>query len=50
MKKARYNSFDKGAGQDFEKEKLFLENQIVIVSEVSEPSGTGDKQKLWEQL
>jgi hypothetical protein len=31
MEKARHNSFDKGAGQDFEKKKLSLENMRVTV-------------------
>ncbi len=50
MKKARYSSFDKGRGKDFEKGKLTLEMLCSIASELGEPKLTSGKQEKLEQL
>ena len=50
MRKKRYESFDKGAGKDFEKGKLTLEKLRDIASEIGEPATRSGKQELYEQL
>ena len=50
MRKRRYESFDKGAGNDFEKGKLTIENLRDIALEVGEPVTRSGKQELFEQL
>ena len=50
MRKKRYESFDKGAGKDFEKGKLTLAKLRDIASELGEPESRSGKQELYEQL
>ena len=50
MRKKRYESFDKGAGKDFEKGNLTLEKLRDIASETGEPDTRSGKQELYEQL
>jgi xylose isomerase len=50
FRKARYESFDKGAGRDFEAGKLTLENLRDIASGLGEPETRSGKQELLEQL
>jgi len=50
MRKKRYVSFDKGAGKDFEKGKLTLENLREIAVKNGEPVTRSGKQELYEQL
>lgn len=50
MRKKRYESFDKGAGKDFEKGKLTLSKLRDIASELGEPDTRSGKQELYEQL
>jgi xylose isomerase len=50
MRKKRYESFDKGAGKDFEKGKLTLEKLRDIAHEKGEPETRSGKQELYEQL
>jgi xylose isomerase len=50
MRKKRYESFDKGAGKDFEKGKLTLAKLRDIASEIGEPETRSGKQELYEQL
>jgi xylose isomerase len=50
FKKSRYESFDKGPGQDFESGKLTLENLRDIASTTGEPVTRSGKQELLEQL
>jgi xylose isomerase len=50
MRKKRYESFDKGAGKDFEKGKLTLAKLRDIASELGEPDTISGKQELYEQL
>lgn len=50
MRKKRYESFDKGAGKDFEKGKLTLAKLRDIASELGEPETRSGKQELYEQL
>jgi xylose isomerase len=50
MKKKRYESFDKGKGNDFEAGKLNLEQLREIASELGEPRMKSGKQELLEQL
>ena len=50
MRMKRYESFDKGAGKDFENGKLTLEKLRDIVSEIGEPETRSGKQELFEQL
>lgn len=50
MKKARYDSFEKGSGKDFENGKLTLEMLRDIASELGEPEMKSGKQELLEQL
>lgn len=50
MKKKRYESFDKGAGKDFEKGKLTLQNLRDIAVKAKEPEVRSGKQELLEQL
>jgi len=50
LRKKRYESFDKGAGKDFEKGKLTLEMLRDIAHEVGEPKTTSGKQELYEQM
>jgi xylose isomerase len=50
MRKKRYESFDKGAGKDFEKGKLSLAKLRDIASKLGEPETRSGKQELYEQL
>jgi xylose isomerase len=50
MKKKRYESFDKGAGKDFEKGRLTIENLREIAVNGGEPDVRSGKQELLEQL
>ena len=50
MRKKRYESFDKGAGKDFEKGKLTLAKLRDIASELGEPETRSGKQELYEQM
>ena len=50
MRKKRYESFDKGAGKDFEKGKLTLGKLRDIAEELGEPETKSGKQELYEQL
>jgi xylose isomerase len=50
MRKKRYASFEKGAGNDFEKGKLTLEQLRDIAAKAGEPETTSGKQELYEQL
>jgi xylose isomerase len=50
MRKKRYESFDKGAGKDFEKGKLTLAKLRNIAEELGEPETRSGKQELYEQL
>ncbi len=50
LRKKRYESFDKGAGKDFEKGKLTLEKLRDIAHETGEPETRSGKQELYEQL
>ena len=50
LRKKRYESFDKGAGKDFETGKLTLEKLRDLASELGEPETRSGKQELLEQL
>ena len=50
MKKKRYESFDKGAGKEYEKGKLTIENLREIAVKGGEPAVRSGKQELLEQL
>ena len=50
MRKKRYESFDKGAGKDFEKGKLTIAKLRDIASDLGEPETRSGKQELYEQL
>jgi xylose isomerase len=50
MRKKRYESYDKGAGKDFEKGKLTLAKLRDIASDLGEPETRSGKQELYEQL
>jgi xylose isomerase len=50
LRNKRYESFDKGNGNDFEKGKLTLERLRDIASETGEPQTRSGKQELYEQL
>ena len=50
IRKKRYESFDKGAGNDFETGKLTLEKLRDIASDLGEPETRSGKQELLEQL
>jgi len=50
LRKKRYESFDKGAGKDFEKGKLNLSKLRDIAAELGEPEKRSGKQELYEQL
>jgi xylose isomerase len=50
LKNKRYESFDKGAGKDFEKGKLTMEKLRDIANEIGEPETRSGKQELYEQL
>ncbi len=50
MRKKRYESFDKGAGKDFEKGRLTLDKLRKIASKNGEPAKVSGKQELYEQL
>jgi xylose isomerase len=50
LRKKRYESFDKGAGKDFEKGKLTLADLRDIAKEQGEPETRSGKQELYEQL
>jgi xylose isomerase len=50
LRKKRYESFDKGAGKDFEKGKLTLEKLRDIAADLGEPVVKSGKQELYEQL
>jgi xylose isomerase len=50
LRKKRYESFDKGAGKDFEKGKLTLEMLRDLAHESGEPKTTSGKQEMYEQM
>jgi len=50
IRKKRYASFDKGAGKDFEKGKLTLEDLRNIAMKNGEPARISGKQEMLEQL
>ena len=50
FRKARYESFDKGEGKDFEDGKLSLESLRDLASAIGEPETRSGKQELMEQL
>ena len=50
MRKKRYATFDKGAGKDFEKGRLTLEQLREIAVKIGEPKVISGKQELYEQL
>jgi xylose isomerase len=50
LRKARYSSFDKGKGKEFESGKLSLENLRTIAKTAGEPKVISGKQELLEQL
>ena len=50
FRKKRYESFDNGAGKDFEDGKLTLESLRDIASKLGEPETRSGKQELLEQL
>ncbi|MFZ2338381.1 MAG: xylose isomerase [Bacteroidales bacterium] len=50
MKKQRYASFDKGAGKDYEKGKLTLEDLRNLAVKTGEPEVRSGRQELLEQL
>lgn len=50
MKKKRYESYDKGAGKDFEKGKLSLTDLRDYATKAGEPKVISGKQELLEQL
>jgi xylose isomerase len=50
MRKKRYESFDKGAGKDFEKGKLTLAKLRDVAAKLGEPETRSGKQELYEQL
>ena len=50
MKKQRYASFDKGAGKDYEKGKLTLEDLRNLAAKAGEPEVRSGRQELLEQL
>jgi xylose isomerase len=50
FRKTRYESFDQGAGKDFEEGKMSLEELRDIASKLGEPETRSGKQELLEQL
>ncbi len=50
MRKTRYASFDNGAGNDFEKGKLSLEDLRNIAAKSNEPAQISGKQELYEAI
>ena len=50
FRKARYESFDKGEGKDFEDGKMSLESLRDIALAIGEPETRSGKQELMEQL
>ncbi len=50
MRKKRYESFDKGAGREFEKGKFTLEKFRVLAAKMGEPEIRSGKQEMYEQL
>lgn len=50
MRKKRYSSFDKGAGKDFEKGKLTLEDLRGLALKSGEPAVKSGRQEMLEQL
>jgi xylose isomerase len=50
IRKKRYESFDNGAGKDFETGKLTLEKLSDIAASIGEPATISGKQELMEQL
>jgi xylose isomerase len=50
MRKARYSSFDSGAGKDFETGRLTLEDLREVALKSGEPVTRSGKQELFEQL
>jgi xylose isomerase len=50
IKKQRYASFDKGAGKDYEKGKLTLEDLRNLAAKAGEPEVRSGRQELLEQL
>jgi xylose isomerase len=50
MRKMRYQSFDKGAGKEYEKGKLTLSDLRDLALKSGEPKAISGKQELFEQL
>jgi xylose isomerase len=50
LRKSRYESFDTGAGNDFENGKLTIESLRELAHELGEPETKSGKQELLEQL
>ena len=50
MRKKRYQSFDKGAGKEYEKGKLTLSDLRDLALKSGEPEAKSGKQELFEQL
>jgi xylose isomerase len=50
FRKTRYESFDKGAGKDFEDGKMTLESLRDVASGIGEPETKSGKQEMLEQL
>ena len=50
MLKARYASYDKGKGKDFEKGKLTLEDVVTYAKTQGEPKQISGKQELYEAI
>jgi len=50
MRKMRYQSFDKGAGKEYEKGKLTLSDLRDLALKSGEPEAKSGKQELFEQL
>ena len=50
MVKARYASFDSGAGKDFEEGRMTLEDLVAYARTHGEPKRTSGKQELYETL
>jgi xylose isomerase len=50
LREKRYESFDKGKGNDFENGKLTLENLKEIAESIEKPSLISGKQELFENI
>jgi xylose isomerase len=50
FRKMRYESFDEGAGKDFEESKMTLEKLGEVAFKIGEPSTRSGKQEMLEQL